>query len=110
MFVLINRIKDDTVEIKAEYDIADDMLGLSRLFADDTSIGHTALDEFTLKNMINIDLNNIKKWGDTWKSPLMPYLSNFNSSPPIQTRSNALLTSAKVILVKNLLSSAVKIV
>jgi hypothetical protein len=27
---------------------------------------HTALDEFTLKNMINIDLNNIKKWGDTW--------------------------------------------
>jgi hypothetical protein len=42
------------------------MLGLSRLFADDTSIGHTALDEFTLKNMINIDLNNIKKWGDTW--------------------------------------------
>ena len=26
-------------------DIADDMLGLSRLFSDDTSIGHTALDE-----------------------------------------------------------------
>jgi hypothetical protein len=66
MFVLINRIKDDTVEIKAEFilmvsnieflvfinDIADDMLGLSRLFADDTSIGHTALDESTLKNMI----------------------------------------------------------
>jgi hypothetical protein len=39
------------------------MLGLSRLVADDTSIGHTALDESTLKNMINIDLNNIKKWG-----------------------------------------------
>jgi hypothetical protein len=32
------------------------MLGLSRLFADDTSIGHTALDESTLQNMINIDL------------------------------------------------------
>ena len=30
-------------------DIADDMLGLSRLFADDTSIGYTALDESTLK-------------------------------------------------------------
>ena len=30
-------------------DIADGMLGLSRLVADDTSIGHTALDEFTLK-------------------------------------------------------------
>jgi hypothetical protein len=34
-------------------DIADDMLGLGRLFADDTSIGHTAHDENTLKNMIN---------------------------------------------------------
>ena len=44
-------------------DIADDMLGLCRLFADDTSIGHTALDESTLKNMINIDLNNMKKVG-----------------------------------------------
>lgn len=47
-------------------DIADDMLGLTRLFADDTSIGHTAYDEETLKNMINIDLNNIKLWADQW--------------------------------------------
>jgi hypothetical protein len=31
---------------------ADDMLGLGRLFADDTSIEHTAHDETTLKNMI----------------------------------------------------------
>jgi hypothetical protein len=38
-------------------DIADDILGLSRLFADDTSIGHTALDEFTLKNMIKSKIN-----------------------------------------------------
>ena len=44
-------------------DIANAILGLSRLFTDDTSIGHTALDESTLNNMINIDLNNIKKWG-----------------------------------------------
>jgi hypothetical protein len=36
--------------------------------------------------------------------------ANFNRSPPIQTRSNVLLTSAKVIIVKHLLSSAVKIV
>jgi hypothetical protein len=51
-------------------DIADDILGLSRHFADDTSIGHTALDESTLKNMINIDLNIIKKWGDTLVSQI----------------------------------------
>ena len=43
-------------------DIADDMLGLGRLFADDTSIGHTAHDENTLKNMINIDPKYIQKW------------------------------------------------
>jgi hypothetical protein len=36
-------------------DIVDDMLGLGRLFADDTSIGHTAHDETKLENMINID-------------------------------------------------------
>jgi hypothetical protein len=41
-------------------DIADDMLGLGRLFADDTSIVHTAHDENTLKNMMNIDLKYIK--------------------------------------------------
>ena len=38
------------------------MLGLGRLFSDDTSIGHTAHDENTLKNMINIDLKYIQKW------------------------------------------------
>ena len=43
-------------------DIADDMLGLGRLFADDTSIGHTAHDETTLENMINIDLKYIQEW------------------------------------------------
>jgi hypothetical protein len=53
-------------------DIADDMLGLSRLFADDTPIGHIALDESTLKNMINIDLNNIENWGDTWLAKFNP--------------------------------------
>jgi hypothetical protein len=47
-------------------DIADDMLGLGRLFADDTSIGHTAHDENTLKNMINIDLKYIQKWSKRW--------------------------------------------
>jgi hypothetical protein len=47
-------------------DIADDMLGLGRLFGDDTSIGHTAHDENTLKNMIIIDLKYIQKWSKRW--------------------------------------------
>ena len=42
------------------------MLGLGRLFSDDTSIGHTAHDENTLKNMINIDLKYIQKWSKRW--------------------------------------------
>jgi hypothetical protein len=42
------------------------MLGLGRLFADDTSIEHTAHDETTLKNMINIDLKYIQEWSKRW--------------------------------------------
>ena len=53
-------------------DIANDMLGLGRLFADDTSIGHTAHDENTLKNMINIDLKYIQKWSRRWLVKLNP--------------------------------------
>jgi hypothetical protein len=42
------------------------MLGLGRLFADDTSIGHTAHDETTLTNMINIDHKYIQEWLKRW--------------------------------------------
>jgi hypothetical protein len=45
-------------------DIADEIVGLGRLFADDTSIGHIAQDESTLRNMINTDLNHLKKWSN----------------------------------------------
>jgi hypothetical protein len=41
-------------------DIAHDILGLSRLFADDTSIGHTALDESTLYSLFNLNLSFLK--------------------------------------------------
>jgi hypothetical protein len=41
-------------------DITDEIVGLGRLFADDTSIGHIAQDESTLRNMINTDLNHLK--------------------------------------------------
>jgi hypothetical protein len=45
------------------------MLGLGRLFADDTSIGHTAHDENTLKNMINISFINIEITRDPILTP-----------------------------------------
>ena len=41
-------------------DITDEIVGLGRFFADDTSIGHIAQDESTLRNMINTDLNHLK--------------------------------------------------
>jgi hypothetical protein len=47
-------------------DITDEIVGLGRLFADDTSIGHIAQDESTLRNMINTDLNHLKKWSNRW--------------------------------------------
>jgi hypothetical protein len=47
-------------------DITDEIIGLGRLFADDTSIGHIAQDESTLRNMINTDLNYLKKWSNRW--------------------------------------------
>jgi hypothetical protein len=47
-------------------DIADDMLGLCRLFADDTSVGERALEINNLRSMVNIDLNNITHWAKQW--------------------------------------------
>jgi hypothetical protein len=55
------------------------MLGLGRLFADDTSIGHTAHDETTLKNMINIDL----KYTCCTGKIIRPYPSPFLVSSPV---------------------------
>ena len=49
-------------------DIADDMLGLCRLFADDTSVGERSLEINSVCSMVNIDLNNIKHWASRTKS------------------------------------------
>ena len=53
-------------------DISDSMIGLCRLFADDTSIGHVANDEETLVNMTNMDLENISIWSSEWLVKLNP--------------------------------------
>jgi hypothetical protein len=47
-------------------DIVDDMLGLCRLFADDTSGGERALEINNLRSMVNIDINNITHWAKQW--------------------------------------------
>ena len=60
-------------------DIADDMFGLERLFADDTSIGHTAHDETTLKNMIDIDLKYLQEWSKRWFVKFIPSKTGYYS-------------------------------
>ncbi|CAC5407456.1 unnamed protein product [Mytilus coruscus] len=57
-------------------DHEDDIIGLSRMFADDTSIGHTAPDETTLQSMINIDLQNINSWANDWLVRFNPNKTN----------------------------------
>jgi hypothetical protein len=42
-------------------DIADEVLGLCRLFADETSICHSVHDGNTLVNLIYTDLRNLSK-------------------------------------------------
>jgi hypothetical protein len=53
-------------------DIVDEVLGLCTLFADDTSIGHSAHDEHTLVNLTDIDLSNLSKWSEQWLVKLHP--------------------------------------
>ena len=47
-------------------DIANDMLGLCRLFADYTSVSEKSLEINHLRSMVNIDLNNITHWAKQW--------------------------------------------
>ena len=53
-------------------DIADDMLGICRLFADDTSIGERSYEINSLQYMVNIDLQNISSWSKQWLVKLNP--------------------------------------
>ena len=53
-------------------DIADVMLGLCRLFADDMSVGERSLEINNLRSMVNIDLQNITHWAKQWLVKINP--------------------------------------
>jgi len=53
-------------------DIADDILGLCRLFADDTSVGERAFEINNLHSMVNIDINKNTHWAKQWLVKLNP--------------------------------------
>ena len=47
-------------------DIADETIGVCRLFADDTSIGEKSYEMNSLCNMVNTDLKHISEWSKQW--------------------------------------------
>ena len=53
-------------------DIADETIGLCRLFADDTSIEEKSYEMNNLCNMVNTDLRNISEWSKQWLVKLNP--------------------------------------
>jgi hypothetical protein len=52
--------------------IADETIGLCRLFADDTSIGEKSYEINSLCNMVNTDLKHISEWSKQWLVKLNP--------------------------------------
>ena len=53
-------------------DRADHADGICRLFADNTSLGHSSNDLQNLQDIANSDLSNIKKWSEDWLITLNP--------------------------------------
>jgi hypothetical protein len=53
-------------------DIADKLISLSRLFADDTSFCYSNQDTMQLKNVIAHDLNEMDIWSKTWLMSFNP--------------------------------------
>ena len=76
-------------------DIADDMLGLCRLFPDDTSVGERALEINNLRAKVNIDLNNITHCAKQWLVPKKKYCTSVLG--PLQL----IYSSLQIILFKN---------
>ena len=58
-------------------DIADNLLHLTRLLADDTSLSYSSQSPYTIEDVMNSDLESISIWSKQW-------LVNFN---PLKTKS-----------------------
>ena len=60
-------------------DIADNLLNISRLFADDTSVSSSSADVHEIKRSIEHDMNEILDWSVKWKVSLILQKQNFYS-------------------------------
>ena len=59
---ILLKVALNTIFIIYINDIADKLISLSRLFADDTSFGYSNRDTMQLKNVIAHDLNEMEIW------------------------------------------------
>ena len=53
-------------------DIAEKLISLSRLFADDTSFSYSNCDELQIKTMIDHDLKELDEWSKKWLMSFNP--------------------------------------
>ena len=53
-------------------DIGDKLLSLSRLFADDSSLGYACQDEAQIKYVITHDLHELGDWSKRWLMSFNP--------------------------------------
>jgi hypothetical protein len=53
-------------------DIAENLISLSRLFADDTSFSYSSRDELQIKIVIDHDLTELDEWSKKWLMSFNP--------------------------------------
>ena len=53
-------------------DIAENLLSLCRLFADDTSFSYSSNDQLQIKSVIDHDLNKLDEWSRKWLMSFNP--------------------------------------
>ena len=69
---ILLKVALNTIFIIYINDIADKLISLSRLFADDTSFGYSNRDTMQLKNVIAHDLNEMDIWSKKWLMSFNP--------------------------------------
>ena len=84
-------------------DIAENLISLSRLFADDTSFSYSSRDELQIKTVIDHDLKELDEWSITFNGRTIP-ITNSNKHLGVTFSSDAKWN----IYIENILSSIYK--
>ena len=110
-------------------DIADKLISLCRLFADDTSFSYSSHEESQIKTVIDHDLSQLNEWSKTWLMsfnpnkteimlfsntiiPVLEFTLNGNTIPIVSTHKHLGVTFSSDAKwnshIENVLSSATK--